>query len=227
MSAVRRALAVLPLVAVAVAPTPAQAQAATITTVPCFPYVRGVATKLPIIAGGFTPGAFVRVYISPVKRPRQLASSSTADATGAFGLQASPPAFSPYNRNLQTFNLVGEDRANPAAPVIGTSTFQMARFGLTSSPSSPKRPGQKITYTARGFTAGKPVYIHFRFAGKTRRTVRLGVAKGPCGVVSKTMRALPTKVRYGSWRTYTNQSRTSARATPLWKDGFTIYKRFF
>ena len=225
MSAARRALAVLPVLAVAVA-APQPAQAATITTVPCFPYIQGEETKLPIVATGFTPGAFVRVYMSPTNTPPQIKDSTTADAAGNFGLASFPPSFSPFNRNLQTFNLIGEDRTNPAAPIIGASTFQMARFGLTSSPSTPKRPGQTVKYTARGFTAGKPVYIHFRFAGKTRRTVRLGVAQGPCGIVSKRMRALPTKVRYGSWRTYTNQSRTSASATPLWKDGFTIFKRF-
>lgn len=225
MSAVRRALAVLPVVAVAVVSTPAQA--ATVTTVPCFPYVQGGDAKLPIVAAGFTPGSFVRIYMSPVGKPPAIATSANADAAGAFGLQAFPPSFSPFSRNLQTFNLIGEDKTNPAAPIIAASTFQMARFGLTSNPSSPKRPGQKVKYTARGFTEGKPVYVHFSFKGKTRRTVRLGVAKGPCGIVAKRMRALPTKVRYGAWRTYTNQSRTSAKATPLWKDGFTIFKRFF
>lgn len=226
MSAVRRAaLAVLPVVAVAAAATPAQA--ATITTVPCFPYVRGADTKLPIVATGFTPGSFVRVYMSPANKPPAIATSTNADAAGAFGLQAFPPSFAPFNRNLQTFNLIGEDRTNPAAPIVGASTFQMARFGLTSSPSSPKRPKQKVKYTARGFTAGKPVYIHFRFGGKTRKTVKLGVAKGPCGIVSRRMSAVPTKVRYGDWRTYTNQSATSAGATPLWKDGFRLFKRFF
>lgn len=226
MSAVRRVLAVLPVVAVAVAAAPAQA-APTISTVPCFPYVQRADTKLPILATGFTPGAFIRIYMSPANEAPQVSTSTNADPAGAFAHQAFPPSFKPFNRNLQTFNLIGEDRTNPAAPIIGASTFQMARFGLTSSPSSPKRPGQKVKYTARGFTEGKPVYIHFRFAGKTRRTVSLGLAKGPCGIVSKSMKALPTKVRYGTWRTYTNQSRTSASATPLWKDGFTIFKRFF
>ena len=225
MSVVRRAVAVLPVAAIAMAAQPAQA--ATINTVPCFPYVQGVSVKLPIIGTGFTPGGFVRVYTNTGKAAPQILTSSSADAAGAFGIQAFPPAFSPLNRNLQTFNLIGEDRTNPAAPILVASTFQVVRFGLTSRPSSPKRPGQKVRYTARGFKAGQPVYIHFRFGGKTRRTVRLGVAKGPCGIVSKSMRALPTKVRYGDWRTYTNQSRTSASAEPLWKDGFRIFKRFF
>jgi hypothetical protein len=225
MSAVRRAVAVLPVAALAMAAQPAQA--ATITTVPCFPYVQGVSAKMPIIGTGFTPSGLVRVHTSTGKATPQILTSSSSDAAGAFGIEAFPPSFSPSSRNLQTFNLIGEDRTNPAAPIFAASTFQMARFGLTSSPASPKRPGQKVRYTARGFTAGKPVYIHFRFGGKTRRTVKLGVAKGACGIVSKRMRALPTKVRYGDWRTYTNQSRTSASAEPLWKDGFRITKRFF
>ena len=101
------------------------------------------------------------------------------------------------------------------------------RFGLTTKPA-PRRPTSKVTYTARGFTTGKRVYIHFRFGGVTRRTVSLGIAKGPCGIASQRMRALPTKARYGQWTSYTDQSkRFSPKTRPAWKDSFTIFRRFF
>ncbi len=227
MSVARRALAVLPVAALAVAATPAQA-APMIKTLPCVWYVQGESIRIPIVAEGFTPGSLIRVYTNTGMKPPQLLMSAPADATGGFGTEASPPVLSPFNGNLRTFNLFGEDRTNPAAPIIAVSQFRVVRFGLTSKPSNPRRPGQKVTYTARGFKPGAPVYIHFRFAGKTRRTVKLGVAKGPCGIVSKRMRVLPTKVRYGNWTRYTNQSRRfSASTRPAWKDGFRIFKRFF
>lgn len=225
MPVVRRALAVLPVAAVAVAAS--SAQAATITTAPCVPYVQGTTIKMPIVGAGFTPNALVRVHTSIATGPPQILTSTTADAAGNFGAQAFPPSFRPFNRNVQTFNLIGEDRTNPAAPIIAASTFQVARFGLTSNPSRPQRPRQTVTYTARGFKPGAPVYIHFRFGGKTRRTVSLGIAKAPCGIASKRMRALPTRARYGNWTRITNQSRTSPTATPLWKDGFRVFRRFF
>ena len=226
MSVARRALAVLPVATLAVAATPAQA--ATIKTLPCVPYVQGERITMPVVGAGFTPGSLVRVYTNTGTKPPLMLTSAPADATGGFGTVTSPPSFSPFDRNLQTFNLFGEDRTNPAAPIIAVSQFQLARFGLTSNPSNPRRPGQKVTYTARGFKPGAPVYIHFRFAGKTRRTVKLGVAKGPCGIVSKRMRVLPTRPRYGNWTRYTNQSRRfSASTRPAWKDGFRVFKRFF
>ena len=37
------------------------------------------------------------------------------------------------------------------------------------------------------------------------------------------MRALPTKVRYGAWRAYVDQSKTFSKGTrPQWIDPFTI-----
>ena len=100
--------------------------------------------------------------------------------------------------------------------------FEVVRFGLSQAPAA-QYPGQPVTYTARGFRPGKPVYMHFRFAGRTRRTVKLGIAAAPCGIVSRTMSALPTKILYGPWQAHVDQTkRFSARTRPQWIDTFTI-----
>jgi len=220
MSAVRRALAVLPVAAVAMAAP--SAQAAEIKTLPCVPYVAGQ-QSMPIVAAGFTPGSFVTVYTNTTANPTpRILTSSRLDALGGFQLATLPPPFTKTNGNLETFNLIVEDKTNPAAPIIAAVPFQVVRFGMTRNPT-PKRPRQRVTYTARGFTPGKPVYAHFSFKGVTRRTVSLGTAKGPCGITSKRMRALPTKVRYGAWRAYIDQTKTfSAKTRPQWIDPFTI-----
>jgi hypothetical protein len=220
MSVLRRALAVLPVAAVAA--TAPSAHAAEIKTLPCVPYVLGQKT-MPVVGAGFTPGGFVSVLTNTAASPTPATlTSARLDGTGGFQTTGSPPPFSASSRNLQTFNLIAEDRTNPAAPVLATSPFQVVRFGMTRKPN-PKRPRQRVTYTARGFIPGKAVYVHFRFAGVTRRTVRLGVAKPPCGIVSRRMRALPTKVRYGSWRGYVDQSkRFSGRTRPQWIEPFRI-----
>jgi hypothetical protein len=188
-------------------------------------YVSGQPT-MTIIGAGFTPNGFVSLAsISKANPAPAVFSSSSLEATGAFLKSALPPPFSAPNRNLETFGLVATDNTNPATPVLATTTFQVVRFGLTTSPA-PRRPTTKVTYTARGFTTGKPVYVHFRFRGVTRRTVSLGRAKGPCGIAARRMHALPTKALYGQWTSYTNQSRKSARSLPYWKDSFTIFRRF-
>ena len=220
MSAVRRAFAVLPVAAVAMAAP--SAQAAEIKTLPCVPYVAGQQT-MPVVALGFTPGGFVMVYPNTTANPTpRILTSSRLDAAGGFQAATLPPPFAKTSDNLETFNLIAEDKANPAAPILATVPFQVVRFGMTRHPN-PKRPRQKVTYTARGFVPGKPVYAHFRYKGTTRRTVSLGNAKGPCGITSKRMRALPTKVRYGAWRAYIDQTKKFSAATrPQWIDPFTI-----
>ncbi|MEA2666694.1 MAG: hypothetical protein QOI11_3638 [Candidatus Eremiobacteraeota bacterium] len=227
MTALRRALAVLPIGALAAATAAAPAGAATIATDPCVRYVSGQPT-MPIIGTGFTPNGFVSLSSITKANPTPSAFASSAVlANGGFLKTALPPAFSSPNRNVETFGLVATDNTNPAAPILATTTFSVVRFGLKTTPT-PKRPTSRVTYTARGFTTGKPVYVHFRFGGITRRTVSLGVAKGVCGTASKRMRALPTKARYGQWTTYTNQSKKFKASTrPAWKDSFTIFRRFF
>lgn len=227
MTILRRAVAVLPMGALAAVAAAAPAQGAAIKTDACVRYVAGQPT-MTIIGAGFTPNGFVSIASFTKARPApSVFSSSPLEGTGAFLRSTTPPAFSSATRNLETFGLVASDTTNPAVPILASTTFQVVRFGLKTSPT-PKRPTSTVRYTARGFTTGKPVYVHFRFAGVTRRTVSLGVAKGPCGIASKRMRALPTKARFGQWTTYTNQTRKfSAGTRPAWKDSFTIFRRFF
>lgn len=227
MTVSRRALAVLLLGALTAAAAAAPAGGAVIKTDPCVRYVSGQPT-MTILGTGFTPSGFVTLHTLTKAKPSPLAfTSSPVLPTGRFLKTTLPPSFSSVNRNLETFALVATDNTNPAAPIIATTPFQVVRFGLTTRPT-PTRPTTKVTYTARGFTPGKPVYVHFRFASKTRRTVKLGVASGPCGIASKRMRALPTRARYGTWTTYTNQSsKFSAGTRPAWKESFRIFRRIF
>ncbi len=220
MSVVRRALAVLPVAALAIAVP--SADAAEIKTLPCVPYIAGQQT-MPVVAAGFVPGNFVTVYTNTVATPApRTLTSSPVDPTGGFTTATFPPPFTKTNGNIETFNLIAADEKNPVTPTIATTPFQVVRFGLTRTPT-PKRPTSRVTVTARGFAPGKRIYAHFRYGGVTRRTVSIGIAKGPCGIATKRMRALPTKTRYGSWRAYIDQSkRFSLKTRPQWIDPFQI-----
>lgn len=181
---------------------------------------------MPLLAAGFTPASLITVHTSSHSDPRpQILTSGQLDGLGAFARVVMPPTFAEHDRNLESFDLIAEDRTNPAAPIIATTAFQVVRFGVTRSPA-PRRPQQKVRYTARGFTPGRRVYAHFRFEGSTRRTVSLGVASGPCGITSRRMRALPTRARYGRWRVHVDQSqRFSVKTRPQWIDPFAITRR--
>ena len=227
MFAVRRALAVLPVAAVAIAAP--SAQAAAVQTLPCANYIEEgpaasprVLATMPIVASGFAPGSSLTVWATTPSNPTPLPlASGQTDALGVFKVLVAPPAFAKRGLNTQSFTLMASDPANPVTAAV-PMPFKLVRFGMTRRPN-PKRPRQAVTYTARGFTPGKAVYAHFRYGGVTRRTVTLGVAKGVCGITRKRMRALPTKVRYGSWGAYIDQSpRFSVKTRPQWIDPFEI-----
>ena len=59
-----------------------------------------------------------------------------------------------------------------------------------------------MRFKGRGFmTPGAPVYAHYVFAGKVRKSVRLGLPKGPCGTFNFKRQQFPFKKspRRGKW----------------------------
>lgn len=208
--------------AVSVLVAAAPAGAANVATSPC---IRGGEGQ-PIIGTGFTPGA--RVTLSTTNSTQPVPRFSTAviaDAAGNFVTMSSPPPFNPFRRTLQTFELTATDGTNPAN--TATATFQKVIVSYAIS-SGRDRPTSKVTHSARGFEPGRNVYVHFRFGGKTRRSVKIGKAKGACGVISRRFSRLPTRVRVGRWTSYADQRpRYSRKTEPQARIAFRIYRRYF
>ncbi len=199
---------------------PSPAQAATITsTVPCVASLGiGVAPTLRLAGTGFTPNAPVAIRTSSPSKPspRPL-TTVTANPLGAFTTAVDPPPFNSESTLDQSFKLLAVDTANPAT--TASSTYRQVRFGFDARPST-GRPGRTVTYTARGFLpGGGPVYAHFRFGGKTRRSVRIGAPSSPCGIASRRMRLLPTKTRFGTWTIYMDQRPVFNKDTALQAQG--------
>jgi hypothetical protein len=197
----------------------ADASAATIsTTLPCIRNI-GIpnALTLPLLGGGFTPNASVtiRTATSSDPNPRTLATVQ-ADAAGNIAKRIDPPPLHADGTVEQTFTLAATDDLNAAN--VAATTFREVRFGFDARPST-GRPSRKVTYTARGYIPGQPVYAHFRFGGATRRTVRLGIADSPCGIVAKRMRLLPTKTRFGTWTVFMDQVPKYSKKTLLQAKG--------
>ncbi len=203
----------------------APAGAATVATTSCARTAPGLDSSVPIAGTGFTPGARVTVETTTSTAPApSFRTSVTADPAGNFTTTTAPPFFTPFNRKLQTFNLIATDGANPAN--VATTSFKKVAVGYTTNPSSGK-PTTRATHTVRGFATGRNVYLHFRFRGRTRRTVKVGKAKGVCGVASRRMSLLPTRSLRGRWTVYVDQKRSYSRKTkPQIKGSFTISRRF-
>lgn len=226
MHAVRCTLAAASTVATAIA-VAAPAHAATVTTLPCVPVVAALSSTptMPITGAGFTPGSLVTLrYATAVSPTPTFLTSITADVAGNFSTAARPPLFNKFDTQLQTFGLSATDGTNPA--LVAATQYEQVRVGYTTNPRSGK-PSRTATHTVRGFPAGKNTYLHFRFRGKTKRNVKLGVAKGVCGIVSKRMRLLPARSRPGVWTVYADQkSKFSKNTRPQLKYSFRITRTF-
>jgi hypothetical protein len=213
-----RALAVCPAALAAAAAIAAPASAATLTVPPCVvEYGIPSFLNLTIAGAGFTPGGPVAIESTTASKPTPAAlTSATADAAGNFVTKTPPLGFDRFDTTDQTYNLLAIDRTNPA--ITAAATLPQVRFGFDAKPDT-GLPSRTVRYTARGFLPGKPVYAHFRFRGKTRRNVLIGVPAAPCGVVSRRMRLLPTKTRFGTWTVYMDHVKTyspkTAKASPL------------
>jgi hypothetical protein len=222
-----RALTLLPTATLGVlGALAAPAAAATIQTLPCNVDTRVTGAKtVPLVGAGFTPGAFVTIQTNSTVAPSPtFLASAQADAAGNFATTASPALFNKFDTQEQTFNLIATDQANPA--IVATAQFQQVRLGYVTNPSN-GRPGRRATHTVRGFPIGKPVWLHFRYQGKTRRNVSLGSTQAPCGKAERRMRLLPTRSRPGRWTVYVDQVRKySARTKPQLKYSFVISRRF-
>jgi hypothetical protein len=73
----------------------------------------------------------------------------------------------------------------------------------------------RVRFRGRGFTAAAPVYAHYVFAGRSRRTVRLGMPTGACGQFSVRRRQFPFRrtPRVGVWTIqFDQQERYDPRA---------------
>lgn len=197
----------------------ADASAATIsTTLPC---VRNIgvpgARTLPLLGTGFAPNSSVTIRTASPSdpSPRALTTIQT-DGAGNISTRVDPPPLQSTSTVEQAFTLAAGDSANP--PNVATTAFRQVRFGFDVTPST-GRPTRKVTYTARGYVPGKPIYGHFRFKGVTRRDVLIGVANSPCGIAAKRMRLLPTKRRFGTWTVYMDQERKYHPGTPVQAKG--------
>lgn len=211
MPATRRFL-VLACCASAVIGPPA-ADAATLTTSRCVAVVGLSDVKnMPIAGSGYTPGDGVIVrYRSPYSLAPTFLTSLRADAAGDIAGLVSPPPFDTFATRSQSFELSSIDGFDPS--ITATSSFRQVRFGYTTKPAV-GAPTRRALHTVRGFPVGRQTYLHFRFRGLTRRTVRIGRAASPCGTASRRMALLPVKALHaGLWTIYADQSATYARAT--------------
>lgn len=202
----RRTVALTASLALVALTAPATAGAATLAPLKgCYVSVPNAQRQVELVtlqASGFTPGTQVDVSVDSTV----VVSSVPVDAAGNVAPQVPAPFIESGERD---FVVTATQRDNPAITVSAKSRVTALR--ATFSPLS-GRPGRKVTFRGQGFTLeDKPLYLHYRYRGKTRRTLKV-TPKGPCGTFSVRRRLFPfSSVGAGRWTIQFDQQKRYSR----------------
>lgn len=146
---------------------------------------------IDIAAKGFTPFGAVDIFVDEVlqDQPQVLLDGTVSGRVSA-----------PWHEAGQRpFTLRVTEPKAPANTIEAVS--MVTRLSVAQTPSS-ARTGDRVRFKGRGFTApGAAVYAHYVFAGKSRKTVKLGMPQGPCGTFSVRRKQFPfsSSPRVGVW----------------------------
>jgi hypothetical protein len=191
MRPIRHLILMLPLAALLL-PAAAQAQAPVLQPLkPCYVSVDpAVRESVEVDASGFDPGSFVDVAIDGENVDSGV--PVTVDGRISGSVQG------PFQANGQRpFTLTVTEETDPSKTVSVQS--KVTALSLRVRPKRAK-PRRRVRFIGRGFTTGVPVYGHYVFGGKLRKTVRFGLPKGACGTFDVTRRQIPVKrPRTGRW----------------------------
>jgi len=200
---------VLAVAALAFALAAAPAQAAVLNPLnPCYASTGPATHELEdvVVSGeGFTPTWAVEVLVDGV-----VIASAPTGSIGEFEVKVDAP-YQP--RGERAFTIEVRDGA--------TSVATQSRVTDLAVSMRPRRaaPNRRVRLRGRGFMRDAPVFAHYLFGGKERKTVRLGrPSTAPCGTFRARRRQIPVKKpRTGRWIMQVDQKRAYApEPDPVW-----------
>jgi hypothetical protein len=157
--------------------------------------------KIHVHATGFTPVSGVTLTLDGV-----AVAHGISDAFGA--VTANVPA--PFQgQGQRAFTLVVVEDQNQLNTT--SATAQVTNLGVTLKPKR-ARPSRRIRFVGRGFTSAAPVFGHYLYGGKVRKTVRFTHQPTlPCGVFRAKRKQIPVKrPATGDWLLQVDQQRRYA-----------------
>jgi hypothetical protein len=112
----------------------------------------------------------------------------------------------------RAFGISVTERANPANTVMVTG--RVTALDVTLTPAE-ARPSRRVRFSGRGFIKAAPVWGHYLFRGKPRKTVQLSRRpKDACGTFSVKQRQIPIfRPHTGRWVLQVDQQKAYS-ATP-------------
>jgi hypothetical protein len=128
----------------------------------------GPGDKVAFSGGGYTPNGEVAFTVGG-----QQLGVTTANAVGEISVSLGAPSIEGKQR---TDVFTATDQTDLA--LVGTVKVPLTSLNVTVSPKQ-GNPGKPRRIKARGFTAGKVLYAHFKL-GHKRRNLKIGKLQGPC-----------------------------------------------
>ena len=195
-----RLIAATALLVLALA-APASAAVALDPLKPCY-VADGAASnqreRIHVHATGFTPAGHVALLFDG-----QHYVTGRADINGTVVADVPAP---PQQFGQRPFTLTLQEQENTANFVTATSL--VTNLSVTLRPKR-ARPSRKVRFSGRGFTNDAPVWGHYVFRGKVRKTVRLQRrALQPCGIFHARRRQIPVRhPAVGIWTLQVDQQR--------------------
>jgi hypothetical protein len=190
---------------------PASAEAATIEPLkPCYVTAGSAAQPqgepVQIRAAGFTANSKVDLAVDG----QPVSAGLQTDPAGNLSLpnQLAAPFIDSGTRE---FTVTLTEQSNPTNTV--SATAKTTALNLSVKPRR-ARPSQRIRFKGNGFTARKPVYAHYIYKKKLRKTVRMVRKTGTCGGWTTRKPQIPiNEPKPGTWTVQFDQSKKYIDAT--------------
>ena len=220
-------------IAMAAAPAVAQQPIPTLSVDhPCY----SPGDRITFHGAGYTPGGSVNLVFGA--NERYGTTTVTADAAGGLTAEIETPepdSFLNDDQLAADMFVTANDEARmgsdaPPENQFGAAQFRLSRWGVLYRTTGNRIAiGRRITFRAVGWTyaVGEPLYAHYRLGSRTVKTVRLGVLRGACGDLVKTLGdAFPfRRVPAGSYTIRFNASRDPMAKPFLQQPGVRVPRR--
>ena len=156
-------------------------------------------------AGGFTPAGHVTLWLDNLVLTDDAGKPVVGQADAGGNVVADVPApFQGFGERPFSVQL----REVENTQNVLTAGAMVTDLSVTLRPKR-ARPSREVRFSGRGFTKAAPIWGHYVFGGKVRKTIRLArQPAGVCGVFHATRRQIPVRdPAVGRWTLQVDQQR--------------------
>jgi hypothetical protein len=153
---------------------------------PCYVVANESQRESVVVSGHyFTKFAPVDLYVDDIAADH-AGDPPQADLNGNLNGSVLAPII---DEGQRAFTLRATEHDNSASSAIVTS--KITRLSVEQSPAS-ANTSDRVRFRGRGFTdLTKPLYMHYVFGGRSKKTIEIGLPLGDCGTFNLRRKQFP------------------------------------